>query len=163
MKIPRMILGVLFGCFVAVSGYAQEEGVEEKGSGSHFERMMDGVTQGLGLTAQQQEQLQQNRKLQREKIAVLRKELKGKWTRLNDALRDPKVTKDSVQPLLAELKSVHSQIIDARIDGILRVRTILTPEQYEKFQKFALERKEKNKGRFQERMREKRQKYESEE
>ena len=94
----------------------------------------------LNLTPQQQQKLQNNRKAQRERMSQLLGQMKEKQQLLRQELQKPSVTKASLAPILAEIKSLQAQLIDSRIEGILAVKGILTPEQFAKFQEAAAHR-----------------------
>jgi Spy/CpxP family protein refolding chaperone len=63
-------------------------------------------------------------------------------------MKNPAVTVASVQPLVNEIKSLQTQIIDGRISGIFAVKEILTPEQFAKFQQTTEKWQKNKKGRF---------------
>ena len=88
----------------------------------------------LNLTPEQQQKLQDNRKAQRERMSQLLNQLKEKQQILRQELKKPSVTKASIAPIMSELNTLQSQLMNLRIDGILAVKEILTPEQFAKFQ-----------------------------
>jgi len=92
------------------------------------------MTKDLNLTPQQQQKLRDNRKAQRERMLQLVNQMKEKQQILRQELKKPSVTKASLTPILAEIKSLQAQLIDSRVEGILAVKEILTPEQFAKFQ-----------------------------
>ena len=94
----------------------------------------------LNLTSEQQEKLRDNRKKQEEQISRLSNQLKEKRQILQQELKKSSVTKESLAPVITELKSLQAQLIDIRIEGILAVKQLLTPEQFEQFQQIMDER-----------------------
>ncbi len=107
------------------------------------------VFEKLNLTAEQQKSLEGNRKIQREKMKGLRAAMKEKYARLQQTLKEPSADKASVEPIVNEIKALQAQSLEYRVDGILEVKKILTPEQYAQFQQMAGKYKEGRKGRFQ--------------
>lgn len=101
----------------------------------------------LGLSPQQQQNLEENRKAQHEEMGKARKAMDENYAKLRAAMNDPGVTRASVQPIVNEMKALQSKMIDGRVDGIFTVKEILTPEQFAKFQQL-MEKKmdQKRKG-----------------
>jgi len=102
----------------------------------------------LNLTPDQQEKLTQNRKVQHEKVVRLRKALKEKEEKLGKALKGPAVTRAALEPIANDIKSLQAQLIDNRIDSILAVKQVLTPEQAAKFEEMAQQYRQKNREQF---------------
>lgn len=109
------------------------------------DKLREHFSKELNLTPEQQNKLTENRKAQYEKMTQLRKAMSEKEAKLREALKAPGVTKASVEPIANEIKSLQAQLIENRIDGILAVRQILTPEQAAKFDQMA-EKHKKNRG-----------------
>jgi len=147
MKKTKLIiigLGVFF--LTVSSGYAQMQGADRPAGG----RLKEGIYKELNLTPEQQKKLEENRKAQREKTSQLHTAMRGKEKELQQALKDPAITRAKVEPFVNEIKSLQAQLIDQRISGIFAVKEILTPEQIARFNQLMEKRKEGRKGRFQE-------------
>ena len=145
-KTGLVSIGLAVFFLMVSSVYAQEQSAG-KPEGS---RAKEGIFKELNLTPEQQNKLEENRKAQREKTSQLRERMMEKEKQLQQALKDPGVTKVKVEPLLNEIKSSQAQLIDQRVSGIFAVREILTPEQVSKLTQLMEKRKEGRKGRFQE-------------
>jgi Spy/CpxP family protein refolding chaperone len=96
---------------------------------AHFKEMRD----KLGLSPDQEKQLQENRKTNQGKMKALREENQTKREALRTELEKPDLDIARINALKAELKDVHNRMDDQRLDGILAVRKILTPDQFKKF------------------------------
>ncbi|HOW35533.1 MAG TPA: Spy/CpxP family protein refolding chaperone [Candidatus Omnitrophota bacterium] len=164
-KLKTVLVGLAVIFLIGGVAYAQPEGeglVSDDGSGPeasmprHDQNLQKGDRRGskggilkeLNLTPEQQEKLEANRKAQREETAKLFAAMKEKQAKLKEELTNPAVTKEAVAPIVSEIKSLQEQLTDRRVDGILAVKEILTPEQFEKFQQLTEKRPEKGKGRF---------------
>jgi len=148
MKKTRLVMIGLAVSFLTVSSvYAQEQNVG-KPDGA---RAKEGIYKELNLTPEQQQKLEENRKVHREKTTQLRTTMMEKEKQLQQALKDPVVTRAKVEPLVNEIKSLQAQLIDQRVSGIFAVKEILTPEQISKLHQAMEKRKEGRKDRFQER------------
>jgi len=146
MKNARSVIIGLAAVFVTVSIVcAQPQGGYQQRGGEGKEN----ISKELNLTVEQQAKLKENRKAQRQEIEKLVKALKEKQAKLQEALKNPAVSKSTVQPLANEIKSLQAQLIDHRIDSIFAVKEILTPEQFAKFQQKTEKRKDGRKERFQ--------------
>ncbi|KPK99188.1 MAG: hypothetical protein AMJ95_00060 [Omnitrophica WOR_2 bacterium SM23_72] len=139
MKKTRFaVIGLVVFLLTTGALYAQPVG-EEKGP-------RDGpkgrIVQALNLTPEQESRLEENRKAQRQEMKRLHEAVKEKHTKLQEALKNPYVTRKGVQPLANEIKSLHAQLIDSRINGIFAVKEILTSEQFARFQEITEKQQE---------------------
>ncbi len=138
--------GIGLAVFFLTTGtlYAQHPGKGEK----EYDGPKDRLIRELNLTTEQQSRLEENRKVQREEMKKLHEAVREKYAKLQEALKNPAVTREGVQPIANEMKSLQAQLIDSRINGIFAVKQILTPEQFARFQQMAQKRQENRKGRF---------------
>jgi Spy/CpxP family protein refolding chaperone len=88
----------------------------------------------LNLTPDQEARLKEAKETHRAQIEKLRLALKEKRKALRDELSKPGVTRQSVEPLVAEIKAMEAGLTDQRIQGIFAVKEILTPEQFARLQ-----------------------------
>ena len=103
------------------------------------------MNEKLGITPEQAAQLNAHRAEHREQMKTIKESTKQKRDQLKTELEKPEVDQGVVQQIATELKSLQAQLIDMRIAGVLFVKSILTPEQYQKFKTHASE-KMKQKG-----------------
>lgn len=102
--------------------------------GRRGEGIQKRIMEKLGLTQDQSDKLSQNRRTQHNEMEALRFSIKEKKIRLKQALEKPGATAASVAPLASELKDLQAKMVDLRISGVLKVKEILTPEQFQKLE-----------------------------
>ncbi|MFH1441519.1 MAG: Spy/CpxP family protein refolding chaperone [Candidatus Omnitrophota bacterium] len=144
-KIKKLLILLAVVAMAAGTAYAPQKCKDNHQGGDRKGRIFE----KLNLTPEQQKSLEGNRKIQREKMKELRAAMKEKQEQLQQALREPSADKASVEPIVNEIKTLQAQSLEYRIDGILAVKQILTPEQYAQFQQMVGKYKEGRKGRFQ--------------
>jgi len=151
MRKTRLVIIGLAALFLTVSSvFAQEQCVTKPDAA----KAKEGIFKELNLTPEQHQKLETNRKAHREKAMQLRTSMMEKEKQLQQAMKDPGVTRAKVDPLVNEIKSLQGQLIDQRVSGIFAVKEILTPEQVTQLHQLMEKRKEgkeDKKGRFQER------------
>ncbi|MDD5423408.1 MAG: Spy/CpxP family protein refolding chaperone [Candidatus Omnitrophica bacterium] len=145
----KKMISVAMVLFTAVavftSGiYAFDKGCD--GEKTHMGKKWESLTKELGLTPEQDQKLEANRKAQFDKMKDLRKAMKEKRGELSKALENPAATRSSVEPIIAEMKALESQSVDQRIDGIFSVKEILTPGQFAKFNSLMEKKRLEHKG-----------------
>lgn len=136
--IALVIMALSAAGTVFASSDCQREGANKDHKGR-----MEALVKELNLTADQQRQLEESRTAYRQQAGELRGKIKEKRGALKTALSKPGVTKEGVEPIVAEIKTLQAQMVDQRVDGILSVKKILTPEQFEKMQQ-KMDKKEKS-------------------
>lgn len=167
MKMIKVIVvGLAAIFFITSAAYAQpmqesqeKQEKQEKREGRGEKK--DQLFKELNLTPEQRQQLEENRKAQREEMLSTRKAMEKSHAKLQEAMKDPAVTKSTVEPIVNEMKALQAKMIDGRIDGIFAVKQILTPEQFAKFQQIMEKKKEDGKERFRQK-REERKEYHNE-
>ena len=134
-NIRSVVIGVLT-VFLATNLLYANDPAETKGEPdlerkeTHIQR----IAEKLGLTPEQQQKLKDNQETQRERMSQIVNQMKEKQQALRQELQKPSVTKASLAPILTEINSLQAQLMEGRIDGILAVKEIFTPEQFFKFQ-----------------------------
>lgn len=127
-KTIRMLMAVLAVALVAGPVFAWGPDKSECGKGSGERR--EQIRRELNLTPEQDSLLTDARKAHRARMGDIFKALKEKKTALKAELDKPGVTASRVAPIVADIKKLQSELVDSRVDGILQVKSILTPEQY---------------------------------
>jgi len=143
-KIKLVVFGLAVVLLATGSVYAQPD--RECRGGERGQR--EDVFKALNLTPEQQKKLDDNRKAQRDDVKNIFTAIKEKQLKLQDELKKPDINKAAVDSLANEIKSLQGQLVDHRINGILAVKGILTPEQFSKFQGMMEQNKEKRKQRI---------------
>jgi len=142
--------------FSACSVCAQAFGEVTRGArgnkewSEHREKMMNKLTKELKLTPEQQQQIKEQRNQQKDKSKALRDELREKRLELKEELEKQDINKGKIYLLVAEIEGLMGDQLEQRVEGVLAMREILTPEQFEKFNEKMKEkleeRKEKMRG-----------------
>lgn len=132
-KIVITILGLVF---IASSAYVEGSNSDKYNSEewkakkeARFEKMQ----KELNLTPEQAQRLKELRNQHREKRKNGWKDIRAKRQKLQEELQKPKLNEARVRQIHNELKALKAQKADQRLERILEVRKILTPEQFSKF------------------------------
>ena len=103
-----------------------------------FMKKMDAKRQetynDLGLTDGQRKLLEENKNKHREQTKALFTQLHQKMTLLRQELEKNELNMQEIHQTNNELKQLHAQMLDNRLELILEVRKILTPAQFKKFE-----------------------------
>jgi Spy/CpxP family protein refolding chaperone len=86
----------------------------------------------LGLSQEQQEKLDEYRSKHRRERRQLREKMNIKRSELKLELDKPETDKKKVAEIVAEMKKLEGEKIDQRVNSILELKELLTPEQFEK-------------------------------
>ena len=130
----------LTGCSLAGDYPAAENG---KARGSRFEALAS----RLNLTAEQKEQLKAHRETQQQAMKEMQRALKEKREQLKQQLDNPDATRESVNALAADIKTLAGRMIDQRVDAVFAIRQILTPDQFNQLREAMQRRCGDEKGR----------------
>jgi Spy/CpxP family protein refolding chaperone len=144
MKRTKVAVIGLAIVFVAVSG-AYAQGQEKPRQGGQEKK--DAIYQELGVTPEQEKKLEDNRIAQHQEGLNLREAMRVNHEKLRVKLNDPAVTRAAIEPLVKEMKSLQMKVIDHSMNGIFTVKSILTPEQFVKFNEIMEKRQKDKKGR----------------
>jgi len=108
-------------------------GGSQRGKQGGQEAKMQGMMSELGLTPEQQEALKAQRKAKRERMKYMRETLHAKRLELREELEKTDSDQAKIDSIASELKDIMSQQVERRIQDIMEVKAILTPEQFEQF------------------------------
>ena len=108
---------------------------EGPGRGSKHDRdeMRTKIKSELGLSKEQEKKLETHRIDQRAEMEKLMLTVREKRDELKTALENPQMNKHDVERINDELKDAQNEMADKRLEGILYVREVLTPDQFKKF------------------------------
>jgi len=137
---------LLLSCMVTLNAYAQG-GASRWPAQRRYEKT-DDFSKTLNLTPEQQEKIKKQQSMNREKGAELRNKLRDKMLELREELEKPQINKDRVNVLVAEIKTLTGEQLEQRVDNIISMKQILTPEQFKKLHE---KKKEKDKEKKKER------------
>ena len=139
-----LIVTVCVISLFAVQNYSYAfPGGEEGQWSKKWEEKIAEIHKQLGITPQQQERLKAHREQFRSQTKALFQQIKGKKDEISQELQKSNFDINKVRQIHTELKSLQGQMEDNRLEGILEVRKILTPEQFTKFMQMKKEWKEK--------------------
>ena len=131
IKRSVVLLAVL--TFVAAPVFAMDSCPEGQDRDGHEGRISEKMRE-LNLTPEQEKLLKDTKEAHRAEMKKALESLKEKRQELKTALAKPNVTKQDVAPIAAGINALQAELVDRRIDGILKVKSILTPEQFAKLQ-----------------------------
>jgi Spy/CpxP family protein refolding chaperone len=139
MVLAAIALGLVF------SGTAYAKMSEEE-AGQPNKDKRDQVIKQLNLTPQQEAQIKQLQMLNRQKAKELFLRLKEERKELADELDKARSNPIKIRALIAELKDLQGRLIEQRVEDVLKMKEILTPEQYQKFNETLKNMRKKNSG-----------------
>ncbi len=84
----------------------------------------------LNLTEMQKKQLEDNKIQHRDKMKSDREQMKSYREAFQQELMKPQLDMDKINELHSRMKALESQMADDRLNSILAVRSILTPQQF---------------------------------
>jgi Spy/CpxP family protein refolding chaperone len=126
-----MVLAVLvLAAANCTQSYAQEP---DEGHGKQFKQKMEAVLEQLKLTPKQETQIRESHKSDREQVQNMFRSQKEQRKALGEELDKPTPDMEKVKALTANLKDFESRMIDQRVKSVLKMKEILTPEQYQTF------------------------------
>ena len=96
----------------------------------------------LGLTDGQRKLLEENKNKHREQAKALFTRSHQLMDSLRQELEKSELNMEAINQTNGELKQLQAQMLDNRLERILEVRKILTPEQFKKFENTMNERAE---------------------
>ncbi|MCA9408098.1 MAG: periplasmic heavy metal sensor [Candidatus Omnitrophica bacterium] len=126
----------------------EKDSSEGKAFRERMEKRIAEVHKELGLNSDQEKKLEARRKEHREKMKVLYENIKVKKKDLGEELQKAEMDENRVRTIHEELKELKAEKEDYRLEGILEVREILTPEQFSKFMQIKEEHKAKRREKF---------------
>lgn len=121
----------------------EEEGQMIQEKREEMKRMQKRMAEELGLSVDQQEKLEANRVNNRKINKEQRDAMKALHEQLKTEVEKVDIDMAKVYKIHQQIKALDNQIADARLEGMLEVRQILTPEQFKKFQEKAGKRRGK--------------------
>jgi len=123
--------------------YAEQTGDNPEGGKGYRHGEGKEFFKGLNLTPDQKAKLKVQREGKKESMKALRDQTKAKMQALHEAISKPGATPASVSGLVAEVNALKGQMFAQRIDGVLAMKQILTPEQFARMQAKRQERMSK--------------------
>ncbi len=95
----------------------------------------------FNLTDEQKKMLEANRSKHREDMKALFNDMKTQKAAMSQELQKQTLDMAKINQINGELKKLEARMLDYKLQGILDVRNILSPEQFKKFSEKMEERK----------------------
>lgn len=105
----------------------------EKGK-EYREKCHEEYVEELDLTPEQMEQFTKQREESRSAMEGLRDSIREKHRELRDELDSETTDSEKLESIVSDLKDLESRRIDRKVESIIRMKEILTPEQFQKMQ-----------------------------
>jgi Spy/CpxP family protein refolding chaperone len=123
MKFNQAAFCGLLCAALIIPAYGQEKRPE------HFKKMFE----QLNLSDKQKQAMEANKAAHRGKLKHNFEKMKALKEEFNTELMKPKLNMGKINTLQNQFKTFQAQLVDDRLNSILAVRKILTPEQFAKF------------------------------
>ena len=150
----KKILSLAVALLVTTSLYAvppQEKGDMPEPPHQHFQKMgpdFEKIAKELNITDEQKAQMNEMMKVDMERKQELRKQIKEKMDAISDELMKENIDMNAVNAIAAEVQQLSADISRINIESKLKVRSVLSFEQYTKMEKTRKEMMEKFKKEF---------------
>jgi Spy/CpxP family protein refolding chaperone len=95
---------------------------------------LDNLINGLNLTPQQQAQIKKQRNEHFEKSRGVSDELRQKRLKLKQELEKETPARQAINTLVADINALTARKLEDRVDSILSIKEVLTPQQYKALQ-----------------------------
>lgn len=141
-----VLFGLVMGVFLlsATNVFANEEqGFKKEGHRKEWQAKRIQMFEKLGLTEEQKQALKAHKENHRDEMKALRGQIKEKRKAFHQALEDPEADDNAITAANNAIKALTNNLADHRLNSILEIRKILTPEQFQKFNEIKKEHKGK--------------------
>jgi Spy/CpxP family protein refolding chaperone len=98
--------------------------------GKKHEEIFENIIKELNLSPEQQQRIAAQKAKEKEGSAVLREQMKNLRDELGKELEKEVTDKGKVDALVAQMKELTGKRMENKIEGILSLKEILTPEQF---------------------------------
>jgi len=134
-KFRYVFVGILGLFLLASPSLARAENQVPDGPGlrGHAPGRIQEIYKQLDLTDEQKKQLEANKQQHRTVMESVRRELKSDKEALRAELMKPQLDMSRINSIHHQIKDLQNQMEDNKLNSILAVRSILTPEQFSKF------------------------------
>jgi len=122
------------------SRFSDEQKEEMK---ARRQKAKESFIEELGLEPEQVEVLDKYREEHKGKNKQAHEDLKKLKKALQEEIAKPESNPGTIRAITSEIKQIQAALVDVRTENILKIKEVLTPEQFEKFQKHHEKMKEK--------------------
>lgn len=137
-----LVLTVLAFLFLTLPLYAEAPEDATKAVQADKEGGPEKLFKELGLTQEQKDQLKKSREDEAAKVKPLREQVRAKGEELRKVFESADIDKARAYALADELTSLEGELMHSRVDHVIALKQILTPEQFKKMQEKMKERQE---------------------
>ena len=143
--------------FLTTQAYAQIDKKQRSGPGKEgmMKKARQSIVKELNLSEEQQRQVKRQRQKHMQAAKEVHKTLRAKKKELRIELEKTDVDTSKINAISSEIKSLFSKQTDLRIEGILSMKHILTPEQFQKLK----EKRESHHGKMRNRRSQMKERY----
>lgn len=113
--------------FMRDGQFGGRRGIAGRGGGFGGRKALD--LSALNLTDEQKAKIQQLRKATATRVREVRRKLFSGGQELRDMMFDPSASDDQIRAKGKELRKLHEQAEDMKLDDFLAIRGVLTPDQ----------------------------------
>ena len=134
-KFKKVLWGA-FGLYILAAltlAHAENPGVDGPSPKWHTGQRIQEIYSQLNLTGDQKKQLEANKQQHLAKMESARREIKADKETLKEELMKPRLDTPKINAVHDQIKLLQNQMEDGKLNSILAVRAILTPEQFLKF------------------------------
>jgi Spy/CpxP family protein refolding chaperone len=142
-KTVFVFLGIAAFLLAVPVAYASPFGAGMGGEHEYKAEKIDNFVKALDITPEQQELMKKHREESREKMEELRQALKETRSTLREELRKADPDKNAINSTTSDMKALYGKLIDYRVDNFLKMKEILTPEQFKKLTEMGEHHREK--------------------
>ena len=133
--IATITYAVIISWAIVPSGVlAESTAVDSSIEGKDEGLTVSDIAQELDLTAEQKQQLKEQRYQEGHKRTETRNKIRLKELELRHELEKEEIDREGVNTIVEELKELGGLMLNQRVDSILKMKQILTPEQFERLQ-----------------------------
>lgn len=133
-KTIRILITAFAISIAAVGAMAEGQSAENEQASQTGREGFKGFFKDLNLSREQRLKLMEMRRGNQGKIRSMREELQTRIKELRSELKNPSSDNSRISSLTGEIKNLMGQLLDQRVQGVLQLKQILTPEQFSKFQ-----------------------------
>jgi Spy/CpxP family protein refolding chaperone len=123
-------LGLILALASASAAAGQDESAQKEGRAG---KMANKIVSELNLTPEQSEEIKGQRSEHRRIKKELGQSLREKQKELKAELEKEVSDRKELERISKDIKRLQGERVDHRIEGVLQMKEILTPEQYRKF------------------------------
>jgi Spy/CpxP family protein refolding chaperone len=114
---------------IAAPAFSRPGGPGGRGDGRRFDK----IVETLGLDAQQAARLKTMHETHRDAVKSIREQVKARREGMKSLWLAPNPDRSKITAAQREIQALHGQIGEERIDFLFGVRSVLRPDQFQKF------------------------------